>query len=617
MMVAGIGRGNYNFMNSSKNRKKLCIVLAGYKQPIWEDVFDRLKASVPENIDVCVLSSGLYNEELDSLCRNNDWSYIYTRKNQLCHIQNLAIKLHPKAQWIYKIDEDIFLTKGFFEKLMEAWDYSEKELDVCPSLVAPLINVNGYSYIRLIDKLGLRDSYESRFGQAKISSGIEHHELIRTDDNFSRYMWGNDEEALRDIDRLTDTFLQEKISVSLCPVRFSIGAILFSRDFWREIKGFPERAGNGLGDDEEHISEYAVNNARPIVVCDNVVVGHLGFGPQTESMLSYYRANRELFRCKGITPLEDDLKIFVSCHKESALPSSVIYCPVEAGAVIRKTHMPDYLRDDTGENISELNYTFSELTVHYWAWKNTTLKHYGTCHYRRYFYFGDEHCTSNDHAQIEVERLTPQTSSKYKLNDSSLIRRMAEKYDLIAPLSWDVRKAPTPRGYMESVKEHMEGYGLISERDVDVLIELTEKYAPEWKDELEDYLNGYSYIGYNCFFMTKELLNEYFGKSFTILLKFSERGSFDGIQDRLCGYLGEMLFSTFVLICEKRNERVGRFPLVFFKDTGIQKGESIDDMQKKYVRFIPPTRKYLNRKFREVDKTIQNLAKRIEASKEG
>lgn len=601
----GIG---YNFINRSSGREKLCLVLAGYKKIIWKDVFDRLKDTLPGNIDVCVLSSGLYSKELDEISEENNWSYLYTRKNQLCHIQNLAIELHPNAQWIYKIDEDIFLTKGFFEKTMETWIYANKEMDFCPSLVAPLINVNGYCYIKLLDKLGLRETFQGRFGQIKMSSGIEHHEWTRDNAEFARYMWGSDDEGLRDIDALTDKSYKEPLKFSLCPIRFSIGAILFHRDFWKEIKGFPVKAGNGLGDDEEYISLYAINNARPIVVNENVVVGHLGFGPQTEAMINYYKKNPDIFRCKNSKSPEENIKILVSCHKECDVPASTIYYPIEAGSALRMRHFNDYYRDDEGDNISSLNYTFSELSVIYWAWKNLNARYYGSCHYRRFFYFGEKEYPMNDHAQIEEDSLDTKTLSKYGISNDAVIRQMMEKYDLIAPIPFDVRKAPTPNGFKDNIFEHMEGYGLITKRDIDLLIELTDKMVPEWSEMLRTYISGHDYIGYNCFIMSKDLFYEFCEKQFRILLTFAHRNDHYGIEERLCGYLGEILFSTFVLMCEKNGKRVKNAPLLFFKNTDkTDAKEKTIESVKKYVKFIPPSRNYLNRKFREVSKQIREL----------
>ena len=75
--------------------------------------------------------------------------------------------------------------------------------------------------------------------------------------------------------------------------------------------------------------------------------------------------------------------IAVAAHKACELPGNVPYLPVQAGAALR----PDLglTRDDGGENISLRNGLYSELTVHYWLWKNMQADVYGLCHYRRYF----------------------------------------------------------------------------------------------------------------------------------------------------------------------------------------------------------------------------------------
>jgi len=80
----------------------------------------------------------------------------------------------------------------------------------------------------------------------------------------------------------------------------------------------------------------------------------------------------------------DKLKIFVAVHKDSPVYHDNVYQPVWAGKALSKAQLP-WQGDDTGDNISEKNLTFCEMTVHYWAWKNTQSEYVGLCHYRRYF----------------------------------------------------------------------------------------------------------------------------------------------------------------------------------------------------------------------------------------
>ena len=82
-------------------------------------------------------------------------------------------------------------------------------------------------------------------------------------------------------------------------------------------------------------------------------------------------------------------KIFVAYHNKTSYKKTSILEPIHVGRVISdsKTRMElsELRGDDTGDNISNLNRTFCELTAHYWAWKNTNYKYTGLMHYRRIF----------------------------------------------------------------------------------------------------------------------------------------------------------------------------------------------------------------------------------------
>lgn len=77
------------------------------------------------------------------------------------------------------------------------------------------------------------------------------------------------------------------------------------------------------------------------------------------------------------------VKIIVATHKEYKMPQDELYLPVQAGAACHE-RLP-YTGDDTGENISEKNGFYCEMTALYWAWKNLDADALGLCHYRRYF----------------------------------------------------------------------------------------------------------------------------------------------------------------------------------------------------------------------------------------
>ena len=90
--------------------------------------------------------------------------------------------------------------------------------------------------------------------------------------------------------------------------------------------------------------------------------------------------------CYRQTPPQD-FTMYVVTHKrlppEFVKTFPVKYTIINAGAATRDDL--GYLRDDTGDNISELNPYINELTAHYWAWKNTSHDMVGFCHYRRFF----------------------------------------------------------------------------------------------------------------------------------------------------------------------------------------------------------------------------------------
>ena len=77
------------------------------------------------------------------------------------------------------------------------------------------------------------------------------------------------------------------------------------------------------------------------------------------------------------------ITIIIAAHKSYQMPDDPMYLPLHVGAAGKESI--GYQRDDEGENISELNPFFCELTGLYWAWKHLDADYIGLAHYRRHF----------------------------------------------------------------------------------------------------------------------------------------------------------------------------------------------------------------------------------------
>lgn len=268
------------------------------------------------------------------------------------------------------------------------------------------------------------------------------------------------------------------------------------------------------------------------------------------------------------------ISIVVSCHKEFYCPPAGVYVPVHVGAARAREPLRNAAPDTQGDSISDRNFTFCELTGQYWAWKNLDADYIGQCHYRRYFCFDGLRHVANDHAQIETGLLDAAGARAFALDDDERIRSKIIGYDAVVPKSWDVRFTRTPQGVKRTVREHMIGYGLVAAESFERLEELVARMAPEYAPYVTRYLDGHEYLGYNCFVMKRSLFERLCSFEFPVLLEFDRTFSYEGLsntQKRVCGYLGEVLFSAFVLrLKDEGTWKIAHVPLVFFEYTDAE-----------------------------------------------
>lgn len=284
------------------------------------------------------------------------------------------------------------------------------------------------------------------------------------------------------------------------------------------------------------------------------------------------------------------IKIFVS-HRTDMVNETInnpLYVNVRCGAVYDKRNPDEYghmLGDDTGDNISEKKYKYSELTVQYWAWKNQDADYFGLCHYRRYLSFVAKDFETNELNQIECEYLNIENMEKFGLLDQDRMIKAISDYDVVCNCSYNVEKVHVPSlRRKKCVKELLE-YATSNSRKwnnkplfptgtFDVLLNVVKKMYPEYYRDCHDYLYGNQLRGYNCFIMKKELFTQFCDFEFNVLKEFEKEMDFTWFPESMArdiGYMGEILYGTFIhFLYRQKKYKIKELKIVFFNYTEKQ-----------------------------------------------
>jgi hypothetical protein len=282
----------YIFESRKKNYKKVCFILAGYKEFAYDIVFGRIKKFCPNDVEVCILSSGKYSKELSEIAKKNGWSYLSTKVNNVSLVQNVANNLFDKAEYIYKLDEDIFITENFFDMLYKTHIDCEKKGEYKVGFVAPTIPINGFGHMIILKKYNLINKYEELFEKPIFAAGADR--MIENNPDVAKFMWGEGG-YLPNIDQISKDLSKDKFEYVACPIRFSIGAIIYKRDLWKKMGMFAIHKGSGMGQDEVDICSLAMKDSNAIIVSKNTAVGHLSFGKQNQPMREFFETNKKVF----------------------------------------------------------------------------------------------------------------------------------------------------------------------------------------------------------------------------------------------------------------------------------------------------------------------------------
>ncbi|HBN12656.1 MAG TPA: exopolysaccharide biosynthesis protein [Clostridiales bacterium] len=218
----------------------------------------------------------------------------------------------------------------------------------------------------------------------------------------------------------------------------------------------------------------------------------------------------------------EEIKIVVATHKKYEMPFSDMYLPVHVGAVYGGEL--GYQKDNEGQNISEKNPNYCELTGHYWAWKNVNAHYVGLVHYRRHFRNSSRRFKNKFDNIISEEK----------------VKKLLTKTDVILPKKRHYYIETNKGQYIHA--HHKEGF-IITE-------EIIKTYYPDYMQAFQKMLHMRSGHRFNMFIMRYDIFNSYSEWLFDVLFKVEEQldiKNWDTQEQRVFGYLSERLLDVWLI----------------------------------------------------------------------
>ena len=252
--------------------------------------------------------------------------------------------------------------------------------------------------------------------------------------------------------------------------------------------------------------------------------------------------------------MASDIRMIVAAHKLYEMPQDEMYLPVQVGAA-GKADIVGFARDDSGENISQKNPTYCELTGLYWAWKNLDAEAIGLAHYRRHFSM-----------RGRSYRKTHGVFASVLTQDEA--EALLNRYDLLVPKK---RKY-----YIETLYSHYAH--TFDARHLDVAREIIAEKYPAYLDDVDAvYRQRYGYM-FNMFLLRKADLDAYCCWLFDVLQELERRIPTDGMtafEARFYGRVSEILFNVWLRQRVAEGVRVGEVPVISMEPVNwIKKGSA-------------------------------------------
>ena len=222
--------------------------------------------------------------------------------------------------------------------------------------------------------------------------------------------------------------------------------------------------------------------------------------------------------------------ILVCAHKPDRCLAHEPYMPIQVGKAISAVDL-GFAGDNTGDNISDKNRSFCELTAHYWAWKNLGQADYvGLSHYRRYFDFGE--CAGN----VRIVRTEEFFAEEHPVPDMD---KLFEKCDVILSKP----RVQTRNLYTEYARSHRG-------EDIDTVREIIGAKFPEYLVDFDKvFYDNNLLVRFNMFVMRRKDFDAYSEWLFDVLFEAERQIEVpnDPVQGRIFGYISERLLLVYAL----------------------------------------------------------------------
>lgn len=214
------------------------------------------------------------------------------------------------------------------------------------------------------------------------------------------------------------------------------------------------------------------------------------------------------------------IKVIIATHKKYEMPNDEMYIPVHVGAKDKEDL--GYQKDSEGENISEKNPYFCELTGLYWAWKNLKADYIGLAHYRRHFMLSKK--------------------SKNKFENVLTLHETDKLLDSVDVI------LPKKRNYIiETLYNHYKHTMYVE--PLDETRTVLEKLYPEYLEEFDNLKSRRSAHMFNMFVMKREIFDDYCKWLFEILFELEKRidnSQYDQFHSRFYGRISELLLDVYL-----------------------------------------------------------------------